>query len=292
MSGRKATQSIFPLLIDQAFAPHEPLDPDLHSAYNAAASCAFLTWDVYIELLQALGALGSVPQESLSSALAIVPALGPALDKLATLRRHREKFRSTVDRAAQPLLDARKGLGSLGSGGLPTEHQRALQAADDLYSAIWQAADSEEWGRKRFTPRACLDVRAIVQHAQAVYCRLGGMVIRDAYFLVWDIQKEAVAAQKDRNAMRLIQEAAPNNKDVTATHWLTVVEAARIAGCNSGVISNAASAGFLKSNGERGRKRRIDAADLSRWQLRRAERREPTESNAAVEKKLKEGGTR
>jgi hypothetical protein len=76
----------------------------------------------------------------------------------------------------------------------------------------------------------------------------------------------------------------------TGTVWLTVSKAARVAGCNPGEISRAVTSGKLKSNGESGRLRRIDAADLSLWQLRRAEREEPTESDEAVERKLKRRG--
>ena len=202
MPNRVATPSIFPLFIDPIFAPTEPLDPDLHSAYNAAASCACLTWEAYLELLHTLPALGSVPSVSLSSALALTPALAPALDKLAMLRGHREEFRVAVHRAAQPLLDARKGLGGVGPGRLPTEHLRALQVADDLHSAIWQAADPEGWGRQLSDPTARLDAQSIVRQALAVSQRLQGMVIPDANRLVWDIQKEAISAQKERNAKR------------------------------------------------------------------------------------------
>jgi hypothetical protein len=68
--------------------------------------------------------------------------------------------------------------------------------------------------------------------------------------------------------------------------WYTVTQAARIATCNSGVISNAVKAGKLKSNGKDGHSRRVDGADLSRWQLERATRPESTESEDAVQKKM------
>jgi hypothetical protein len=68
--------------------------------------------------------------------------------------------------------------------------------------------------------------------------------------------------------------------------WLTVTQAARVAGCNSGVITAAVNNGKLRSNGKPGRDRRIDPADLSRWQLARAERAEPGETEAAIRRKL------
>ncbi len=73
----------------------------------------------------------------------------------------------------------------------------------------------------------------------------------------------------------------------TKPQWLTVTDAAKASGCNRGEISRAADNGSLKSNGEKGRQRRIDAADLALWQVRRAKRKEPVESNATVERKLK-----
>jgi hypothetical protein len=67
--------------------------------------------------------------------------------------------------------------------------------------------------------------------------------------------------------------------------WLTVRDAAVIAGgCNSGTITRAVDAGQLKGNGEAGRKRRIDAIDLTRWIKQRAGKPEPSESDAQVEK--------
>lgn len=65
-----------------------------------------------------------------------------------------------------------------------------------------------------------------------------------------------------------------------------VSEAARIAGCNPGVISKAVDNGKLKGNGETGRARRIDASDLARWQLERSQETETSESEDAVKRKL------
>ena len=73
----------------------------------------------------------------------------------------------------------------------------------------------------------------------------------------------------------------------TLPHNLTVSQAANVSGCNPGVISRAVDDGSLKSNGEKGRKRRIDSADLTRWQLSRAHGKETVESNEAIERKLK-----
>jgi Helix-turn-helix domain len=66
--------------------------------------------------------------------------------------------------------------------------------------------------------------------------------------------------------------------------WLKVSDAARTAGCNTGTISRAANKGELKSNGEKGRKRRIDSIDLNRWNLARLAKPEPTESAERVKR--------
>jgi hypothetical protein len=66
-----------------------------------------------------------------------------------------------------------------------------------------------------------------------------------------------------------------------------VTEAAKAAGCSRGEISRAAGNRSLKSNGKKGKARRIDAAGLAMWQLRRAERKEPVESQQTVRRKLK-----
>lgn len=68
--------------------------------------------------------------------------------------------------------------------------------------------------------------------------------------------------------------------------WISVNDAAKTADCNSGVITRAADAGSLKSNGEKGRARRIDAVDLTRWIRERANRPEPGESAATIQKKV------
>ncbi len=69
--------------------------------------------------------------------------------------------------------------------------------------------------------------------------------------------------------------------------WLTVTEAAKVAFASTGTISRAVDAQKLKSNGEKGRKRLIDSADLSRWILARSNRAEPVETNKRVEHLLR-----
>jgi hypothetical protein len=77
----------------------------------------------------------------------------------------------------------------------------------------------------------------------------------------------------------------PNTEGAGA--WRTVSDAARASGCTNAQISGAVRDGQLKSNGQKRRKRRIDAADLVCWQLRRSKREGAVESDATVEAKLK-----
>jgi hypothetical protein len=65
--------------------------------------------------------------------------------------------------------------------------------------------------------------------------------------------------------------------------WISVAQAAQISGINPGVISRAADAGQLRSNGKKGKgKRKIDALDFTRWQLERIKRPERAESDEHV----------
>jgi hypothetical protein len=65
--------------------------------------------------------------------------------------------------------------------------------------------------------------------------------------------------------------------------WLTVTHAAKVAFASRGTISRAVNAGALRSNGKKGRERRVDSADLTRWILKRSNRTEPVETNQRVE---------
>src|SRR5262249_11421701 len=92
--------------------------------------------------------------------------------------------------------------------------------------------------------------------------------------------------QAAQEAGRESQHDAKKNED-DDRRWLTVTEAAQITACDKGVISRAGDEGKLKSNGKTGRKRRIDGIDLNRWQLERAAKPEPVESDEAVTRKLR-----
>jgi excisionase family DNA binding protein len=79
--------------------------------------------------------------------------------------------------------------------------------------------------------------------------------------------------------------ARHDDRDETKS-WLTVTEAAAVSGIDKGTISRLADQQKLKNNGKKGRERRIDSADLNRYQLDRIEKPEPVESDKTVERKL------
>jgi hypothetical protein len=70
--------------------------------------------------------------------------------------------------------------------------------------------------------------------------------------------------------LRELVEEGPGDREVT-TEWLTVSRAATASGCERWRISRAADEGELRTNGERGHRRRIDPASLCEWMIRRAE---------------------
>jgi hypothetical protein len=76
----------------------------------------------------------------------------------------------------------------------------------------------------------------------------------------------------------------------TDQRWLTVTQAATVAGTDRGMISRAVDARKLKSNGKSGRARRIDAIDLIRWIRERSERPEPVESDEQVRRLTRKAG--
>jgi hypothetical protein len=88
---------------------------------------------------------------------------------------------------------------------------------------------------------------------------------------------------KEGGALDRPRETTPASRE----KWITATEAAKASGCYRWEITRAVNSGSLKSNGEKGRKRRIDAADLTLWQLRRAASENASESPEAVERKLK-----
>ncbi len=100
-------------------------------------------------------------------------------------------------------------------------------------------------------------------------------------------EKAAGAGPGNEQAAREPPPSANAAGEGDTQRWLTVSEAAQVAGCNKGVITKAVNAGELKGNGLEDRKRRIDAAALAHWMLARAGKPEPVESDEAVERQVK-----
>jgi hypothetical protein len=69
--------------------------------------------------------------------------------------------------------------------------------------------------------------------------------------------------------------------------WMRVSEAATATCVSTGKIWRAVNRGELPSNGKDGHERRIEASILMQWALRRNQRPEQAESDAAVEAKIK-----
>jgi hypothetical protein len=112
--------------------------------------------------------------------------------------------------------------------------------------------------------------------------------VRKAMPVLRDLDEELVGLveQLDRAPLSVIAARDIRSPDDRETTWLTVTEAARVTGVNTGVITHAADAGQLKSNGKQGRARRIDPAGLTRWQLERANKKEPEESDEHVKRQV------
>jgi excisionase family DNA binding protein len=102
------------------------------------------------------------------------------------------------------------------------------------------------------------------------------------------VEQEAVKVAGQKITAAVEQEAVKlaGQKPVGHRSWLTVSEAAMVSGISKGAISRLADAGTLKSNRQSGRDRRIDSADINRYQLERANRADQPESDEAVARKL------
>src|SRR5262249_49749799 len=108
--------------------------------------------------------------------------------------------------------------------------------------------------------------------------------------------QEAALQALDGKAVALDCRAEKLHTDRSAVHrmrrhratkkWVRVTDAAEAAGCDRGIITRAVDAGALKSNGKSRGDRRIDAADLTRWMLARAEKPARQESAEAVLAKM------
>jgi hypothetical protein len=102
----------------------------------------------------------------------------------------------------------------------------------------------------------------------------------------WAIAQKTQPAESS-DERRLEPKTEGNPKDCAtgpnpSPTYITLAEAASISAMNRGVISRAIDAGQLKSNGLKGRGRKVDAADFSLWQIRRAKGHERKESDQHI----------
>ena len=84
------------------------------------------------------------------------------------------------------------------------------------------------------------------------------------------------------------EEADAGNGIDDHINWITVSEACRVSGVNKGVISRAATAGEIKTNGKNNRARRLHTGSFSQWTLRRSLAVESTSDPAEIERRARE----
>lgn len=86
----------------------------------------------------------------------------------------------------------------------------------------------------------------------------------------------------------------PQNKELTSNSdddkWIKFVDAATLTSINRGTINRAANENEIVDNGKKGKPRRILVTSLVKWAKDRAEGGEQRESEAVVERKMREQG--
>jgi hypothetical protein len=93
----------------------------------------------------------------------------------------------------------------------------------------------------------------------------------------------AIADLIDAEADKLEVDGGADDAD----NWIKVSEAQRISGVNKGVISRAADAGEIKTNGKSRRDRRLDAGSFSQWIVKRSPGAESTPDPQTVVERAK-----
>jgi hypothetical protein len=304
MSNEQRPFPVFPQL-SNAIAPSSSLPDDLLSAFNAAVFCADTAYQIYTLLLSLEH---GIPQE---------PTFSQAVQLLGRLREHREHARHAVLQVNHRLTEVRNDIGPLRVGQAANAHWLALEMADWVRDEIWKVADPTEWARSQLGgehlqqgPSAGMSPEALVRNLPQVWQHLRQVSFPYIGTLPGEIEFEAArAAERSRRHKQppradpegvtagtgrcpkqaeggqAREHSADDGSDESGL-WLTVTRAARVVECNPGAITRAVDDGELKSNGESGRARRIDALDLVRWKLKRAERPEGAESDEAVKKKV------
>jgi hypothetical protein len=63
----------------------------------------------------------------------------------------------------------------------------------------------------------------------------------------------------------LAAEHAAREAELTGLRWIRIAAVARMSGINSGVLTRAANVGEIKSNGQKGHKRRLDRASVDQF---------------------------
>jgi excisionase family DNA binding protein len=191
------------------------------------------------------------------------------------MRRQRNGCQAAIHAVANELTAVRVSPAYYGKIVEPNAHLAALSFSRLVTTEIWQAADPLHWAQCFLDPSLRMDSQVIVENFGNVRERFRNLDLPDAKEIIVEVQWEAARAA-------LVRPKEDGNQG-----WLTVSEAATISGCERYEITRAVNNGSLKSNGAEGTKRRIDKSGLTDWILRKTQRGDANESNAAIERKLK-----
>lgn len=182
------------------------------------------------------------------------------LRNLAGLLRSRLRSQSTIDRYSDELRQAL------------TELREILPANDTLRdfikAVLWDCCCLSSDGRA-----AIIESSVLATVSMNAEQGLGVRWQDIAQLPAWDdASYDRMADGLEGLAEKLTEEErAATDLAEHGTTWITVTEAAREQRVEKHEITRAANSGQIRTNGKSGHARRIDAASLVEWNLRRAE---------------------
>jgi hypothetical protein len=132
----------------------------------------------------------------------------------------------------------------------------------------------EKYWTKRGLREGYRPTRKSVEAAKTIIENADGDIYKAAKLLrAQRRERNSQAELRDKTASA--QPAEQTTAAEPAAHWISLADAELTSGINRGIISRAVDADEIKHNGQTGKgKRKIDAADFTRWQLERAKRPE------------------
>jgi hypothetical protein len=185
------------------------------------------------------------------------------------------------------LWDAMEAIGGILPDAPDLLRHRGSDSESQLRLALLRGEDFDKWFHSvdvtnaiNIVAKWCADRGADLRGSE-------GLGHGDGDALVDHSEKDEGGASSAVESVNGQREPAGDAKRGAERQWLTVSDAARASGCTPAQISGAVRDNRLRSNGKHRRERRIDAADLTIWQLKRAGRWDAVESEATVEKAMK-----